>query len=573
MAILLEVDYFNSYWVKKLTGEGVPYSGANEPVDIPDVMAINPGVAYPGITKSSEKNFYIEEGRIKGGYNNLATDYGVKAYLNEPEPIQQHRFNSLIYSGVYNSRTGVNNTNVFSVADDLIRSADPVNGPIQKTYAEDTNLIVLQRDKCSRALIDKDTIYTTEGGTQTQAANKVIGQIVPYTGEYGISNNPESFAVYGYRKYFTDKDRNAVMRLSNDGLTEISAYGMTDYFRDEFATISDVSVDYNVDASLSETSLSTNTTFKIETSTLTGVITPGMSCSYSVNNGSTWVNTGGFVVKTLIDGTDTIVYLSELFVTITVPASPTPNTNLIRFYYSTTGKMIGGWDIHNKNYVLSLQKNPSSISTSVDTYDTLCFDEQINGWVSFYTYKPTLMGSLRNKFYSLDNSQLYQHYDNTVQNNRGLFYGVRNPSNVTFVFNPNPSNVKVFKTIAYEGSNGWEVNSFVSGLEQPNPSATNPGSYISNQDTSNKVYSYEEGLYTDLVTGQPQRAGFNRKENRYVANLVSSSIARAGEVRFGADITGIKGYFATVTIETDNSTQLGGAKELWAVSSDFAQSS
>ena len=113
----------------------------------------------------------------------------------------------------------------------------------------------------------------------------------------------------------------------------------------------------------------------------------------------------------------------------------------------------------------------------------------------------------------------------------------------------------------------------MSGLEQPNPSTSNPGSYISNQDTSNKVYSYEEGLYTDSVTGQPQRAGFDRKENRYVANLVSSSIARAGEVRFGSDMTGIKGYFATVTIETDNSTQLGGAKELWAVSSDFAQSS
>jgi len=57
MAILLEVDYFNSYWVKKLTGSGVPYSGANKPVDLPDVMAINPGVAYPGITKTSEKNF------------------------------------------------------------------------------------------------------------------------------------------------------------------------------------------------------------------------------------------------------------------------------------------------------------------------------------------------------------------------------------------------------------------------------------------------------------------------------------------------------------------------------------
>jgi len=87
------------------------------------------------------------------------------------------------------------------------------------------------------------------------------------------------------------------------------------------------------------------------------------------------------------------------------------------------------------------------------------------------------------------------------------------------------------------------------------------------------VYSYDEGLYTDLVTGQPQRAGFSRKEDRYVANLVNNSTVTPGEVRFGADMTGIKGFFATVTIETDNSTQLGGTKELWATGSEYIISS
>ena len=565
MAVLLEVDYFNSYWIKKLTGGGAGSS-------IPISSAISPGPAYPGTTGQppggNEYIWYVEEARIRGGYNNVATDYGVKAYLDEPEPIQQHRFNSLIYSGLYNSRTGINKTNVFSVADDLIRSADPQNGSIQKTYAEDTNLIVLQQDKCSRALIDKDTIYTTEGGTQTQAGAKVIGQIVPYTGEYGISNNPESFAVYGYRKYFTDKDRNAVLRLSNDGLTEISAYGMTDYFRDEFANISEVASNYNVDGVLGVTSTNTSNVVKVTTSTLTGTLLPGMACAFSSDTGATWTNALGFITQTVVSGANTEVHLSELFVNLT--AGP---TIMIRFYYPTVGKMIGGWDIHNKNYVLSLQTNPASISTLSTTYNTLCFDEQINGWVSFFTYKPTLIGSLRNKFYSLDNNNLYQHYDTSVLNNRGSFYGVQSPSNVIFVFNPEPSNVKVFKTVAYEGSNGWEINSFVSGFEQPNPSASVPGTYISNQDTSKKIYSYEEGLYTNSVTGQPQRAGFDRKENRYVANLVSSSVARAGEVRFGAEMTGIKGYFATVTIETDNTTELGGMKELWAVSSGYVPSS
>ena len=60
----------------------------------------------------------------------------------------------------------------------------------------------------------------------------VIGNNIPYLGKYGISKNPESFAVSGGRKYFVDKSRGTVMRLSRDGLTPISMYGMKDWFRD-----------------------------------------------------------------------------------------------------------------------------------------------------------------------------------------------------------------------------------------------------------------------------------------------------------------------------------------------------
>ena len=87
------------------------------------------------------------------------------------------------------------------------------------------------------------------------------------------------------------------------------------------------------------------------------------------------------------------------------------------------------------------------------------------------------------------------------------------------------------------------------------------------------IKSYDEGLYNDTITGQPLRAGFDRKENRYVTNLISNSAARAGEVIFGNQMSGIKGYFATVTVETDNTTQLGGPKELWAAGTKYVVSS
>ena len=58
-----------------------------------------------------------------------------------------------------------------------------------------------------------------------------------------------------------------------------------------------------------------------------------------------------------------------------------------------------------------------------------------------------------------------------------------------------------------------------------------------------------------------------------MSNLVNNSITMPGEVRFGTDMTGIKGYFATVTVETDNTTQQGGIKELWSTSSEYVMSS
>ena len=113
-------------------------------------------------------------------------------------------------------------------------------------------------------MIDKDAIYSAEGNAAVTSTNLVIGQIVPYAGEYGISTNPESFAVYGYRKYFTDKNRGVVLRLSKDGITEISSYGMHDFFRDELSSLNVDKIigswnnhtkDYNI-------SIQTSTTYK-----------------------------------------------------------------------------------------------------------------------------------------------------------------------------------------------------------------------------------------------------------------------------------------------------------------------
>ncbi len=566
----IEVDFFNTYIVRRTLATNYYDTDYSNDYFF-SWAAIAPEVDIAQVFSPSgdaNRNWYFEESRIRGGYNNVSTDQGVKAYLDEEFPLQQRRISTLIYSGVYNSRTGINQTNVFSVGDAITKSLDPVYGSIQKTYAEETNLIVFQEDRIHRALIDKDTIYTTESGTQTQAGRAVIGQFVQYKGEYGISKNPESFAIYNYRKYFADKNRNAIMRLSNDGLTEVSMYGMRDYFRDKLAEIDITNTYHSFVAEAGAGATLGDTLLIIDTDSIpTGqYITPGMEIS---------TEQGGYVTLVNVTSNGTYVYYSKGFTT------QYQTREDVIFRYATKGKIKGGWDIHNKNYVISMQKTPIRVTQDEESYKTLAFDEEINGWVSFFTYKPSQMFSLRNKYYtigsstSINSTQLYQQYFfvNPDPLTRGVFYGVRKPSSVTFVFNPQPDVVKNFNTISYEGSNGWEVESFVSGFtgQDPNPDGT--ATYVQNNDDILSIKSYDEGAYVDANTGYTLRAGFNRKENRYVANLRNNSAATAGEILFGAQMSGIKGYFATVKIETDETTQPGGPKELWSAGSNFVTSS
>ena len=82
--------------------------------------------------------WHIEESRIKGGYNNTAMDLGVRAYTTNQDFSEQRSPNALIYSGIYNNRTGVNNTNQFSVSENITKALDIQNGSIQKLFSDNT---------------------------------------------------------------------------------------------------------------------------------------------------------------------------------------------------------------------------------------------------------------------------------------------------------------------------------------------------------------------------------------------------------------------------------------------------
>jgi hypothetical protein len=181
----------------------------------------------------------VESNRIRDDYNAVTIDKGVKASMPLATPYEEERRSSgLIFSGIYNSTSGVNETNQFIQAEPITKDLNPISGSIQKLYARDTDLVTFTENKVFKILANKDALFNANGNSQLTGNANVLGQTIPFSGEYGISTNPESFAAESYRMYFTDKSRGAVLRLSKDGLTPISDAGMKDWFKDNlrFAT-------------------------------------------------------------------------------------------------------------------------------------------------------------------------------------------------------------------------------------------------------------------------------------------------------------------------------------------------
>ena len=284
----------------------------------------------------------VESNRIRDDFNAPQKGKGVRVSTVLQTPYYEERLPaSLIYSGIVNSRSGINNSNQFTTAIDITKDLPNTYGGIQKLHARDTDLIALCEDKCFRILANKDALFNADGNTNVTSNKNVLGQAVPYVGEFGISKNPESFASYGFRTYFTDKARGAVIRLSRDGITEISNKGMTDYFED------------------------------------------GLK--------------------------------------------------------STTSALIGSYDEHNGSYNVRIGTEQVS------------FKETVDGWATRLSYEPEFAISLNNDYYSFKNGEIWEHSSNTRSN----FYGTQESTTIKPVFNDAPTSVKNFKTLSYEGAEGW----------------------------------------------------------------------------------------------------------------------
>jgi len=240
--------------------------GANQMGRKFKVEFIHPPTGYYSIDRNAWKyqvdldwfNCYsygngVESDRIRDTFNASQIDNGVRVSTTFSGYGKENRTNGLIYSGLYNSISETNNLNEFNMSQKITKDLNPSYGSIQRLRTRDTDVIVFTEDKILKVLSNKDALYNADGNPQLTATEMVLGQAIPFVGDYGISKNPESLAWDNFRMYFTDKQRGAVLRLSRDGLTPISNVGMKTWFRDNLknadralGTFDIVSGEYNL---------------------------------------------------------------------------------------------------------------------------------------------------------------------------------------------------------------------------------------------------------------------------------------------------------------------------------------
>ena len=284
----------------------------------------------------------VESDRIRDDFNAKRIGKGVRVSTTLEEPYAEERRKSgIIYSGIYNSTSGLNELNQFNAGLAITKDINPIHGGIMKLHARDTDLIALAEDKCFRVLANKDALYNADGNPNLLASDRVLGQVTPYVGEYGISKNPESFVSFGFRAYFVDKTRRSVIRLSRDGITDVTSKGMSDYIQDALS--------------------------------------------------------------------------------------------------AHTGAIHG-----------SFNEDSSAYNVTIGS-ETLSFKESVDGWSTRLSFVPESGISLNSFYYTFKNGNIYSHTNTTVSN----FYGTQYPTSVEMIHNDEPSSVKNFKTLSYEGDDGW----------------------------------------------------------------------------------------------------------------------
>jgi len=388
-----------------------------------------------GYYESYFLNDFLNTNHINIGRPNLSSEYATEL----------KRSASVTYSDVFQVDTQFNGFHSFAFSQRPYIDYDISKGSIQKLISRDTDLILLQEDKVSTVLVNKDIITTPGGDTGIGLSKNVLSETArPATGEYGVCTNPESVAVYGKSFYFMDIKRGAVLRYSNDGLTAISEYKMVDFFRDKMDQYQAI---VNPDRLGGQLKIVGGFDPRHGEYVLTF---PNI---YSTNTGITNIARNQF--------SKSAINFNE--------ASKLANGVDDYLFNKIPVKDEEKDEVYDEDKVVIVVDNGREQEASGVT---LAFNEKANRWTSFYTFYPEYYSSIQRTFVSFKFGNIYRHDADST--NHCMFHDNPYPeeTRLSFTFNSEVSSVKGWNNISIEGIDRPEIIPIKGSFIQTNSGST-----------------------------------------------------------------------------------------------------
>tara|TARA_R100000458_G_C8256457_1_gene232526 strand:- start:195 stop:1067 length:873 start_codon:yes stop_codon:yes gene_type:complete len=203
---------------------------------------------------------------------------------------------------------------------------------------------------------------------------------------------------------------------------------------------------------------------------------------YDLSNNASGSPTTSLVIKigansqTIYTGSSLGVQ-NDIIVTHTITtANGSSPTITFTFTNSTAGAYT--WGTHLQVYK-KIEEVYVEIPSGQQT--TLAWSDDMNRWMSRYSYLPEYYSTYKTGIISFKNGHLYIHDDSA---NKNYFYGSTEPTFVSYIENTLPSLPKVFLTHSVEGLNKPSYTTFET-VEN----------YTMNSDLLSSDYTQKEGTY------------------------------------------------------------------------------
>jgi hypothetical protein len=172
---------------------------------------------------------------------------------------------------------------------------------------------------------------------------------------------------------------------------------------------------------------------------------------------------------------------------------------------------------------------------------TVTFSEDVNGWTSFKSFIPEAGLSLSKKYFTLKDAALYQHYvpaggaTAETAENYNTFYGEFKESTIKAVLNAEPSMVKTFNTLNYEGSQA-HVTKPLTALDEfgnskitiNNAKAWSSGSNIDGWKVAEIKTDMDAGSLKDFVKKEGKWFGYIKGKRVILSELDTSRFSVQG---------------------------------------------